>query len=53
LAFFKPKAQIWLFLKAFGLQIFFWLFGFFLAFLSFRSDIVYQSEFSDEISLFD
>ena len=28
-------------------------FCFFLAFLSFKSDIVYQSEFSDEISLFD
>jgi len=25
----SQKPQIWLFLKAFGLRIFFWLFGFF------------------------
>jgi len=50
LAFLSQKPQIWLFLKVFGLRIFFRLF---LAFLSFKSDIVYQSEFSDEISLFD
>ena len=72
--FLSQKPQIWLFLKAFGLRIFFWLF---LAIVricaelllskqccrdfqvtaemlqNFKSDIVYQSEFSDEISLFD
>ena len=53
LAFFKPKTTNLAFFESVWLANFLLAFWLFLAFLLFKSDIVYQSEFSDERSLFD